>query len=118
MRALDQRRSQSEGLGLSALRSIRDVEGAWRSDVALEMWIDVTSDPVVIRLEGVLDDSTGANLVGVVRDCMAEGRWNFDLDTSSLRIARSGWAVVNHLREQVQAAGGQLRCDSATVSSS
>jgi len=116
MRALDQRRPQSEGLDASALRSIRDIERAWREDVALEMWIDVRSDPVVIRLAGVLDESTGANLVDVVGGCMAEGRWNFDLDTTSLRIARSGWAVVNRMREQVHAAGGQLRWDSATIS--
>ena len=116
MKALDQRRPQSDGqLARSVLWSIRDVELAWREDVALEMWIDVTSDPVVIRLEGVLDESTGGNLIDVVRDCMAEGRWDFDLDTSHLQIARSGWAVVNRMREQVHAAGGQLRWDSATV---
>ena len=42
-----------------------EVDRAWRNDVALEMWIDATSDPVAIRLAGVLDESTGANLLGV-----------------------------------------------------
>jgi hypothetical protein len=116
MRTLEPRRSQSEVLDPSALRSIRDVERAWRQDVALEIWIDTRSDPVVIRLAGVLDGSTGANLVGVVGDCVAEGRRNFDLDTGSLRIARSGWAVVDRMRAQVHAAGGRLRWDSASIS--
>ncbi len=95
--------------------SVREAERAWRNDVALEMWIDVTAVPVAIRLEGVLDESTGANLMDVVRDCMSEGRWEFNLDTSSLRIARSGWAVMHRLREQVSVAGGHLHWDSRTV---
>jgi len=102
--------------GRDGLELRHEGDVAWRRDVALEMWIDVRSDPVVIRLAGVLDESTGANLVDVVGGCMAEGRWDFDLDTSSLRIARSGWAVVNRMREQIHAAGGQLRWDSATIS--
>jgi hypothetical protein len=115
MTAFERGRSQSAVPSASALRTVREVESAWRNDVALEMWIDVTSDLVAIRLEGVLDDSTGANLIDVVRECMAEGRWDFELDTSSLRIAGSGWAVLDRVREQVHAAGGHLRWDSATV---
>ena len=115
MTALEQRRSQSAGPSPSVARSIREVEPAWRNDVALEMWIDVTSSLVAIRLEGVLDGSTGANLIDVVRECMAEGKRNFELDTRSLRIAQSGWAVMNRMREQVHVAGGHLRWSSGTI---
>jgi hypothetical protein len=84
---------------------------AWRNDVALEMWIDVTSDPVGIRLAGVLDESTGTNLSDVVADCVAEGRLAFALDTSALRIGDSGWCVMGRIREQIERAGGKLHWD-------
>ena len=115
MPALDERRSQWDRRPPHVERSIWESERAWRNDVALEIWIDVTVVPVAIRLEGVLDESTGANLVDVVSDCMSAGRWDFFLDTSSLQIARSGWAVMHRLREQVRDAGGRLHWDPATV---
>jgi hypothetical protein len=115
MPALDERRSQWDRSSPHVEPSIREAERAWRNDVALEMWIDVKTVPVAIRLEGVLDESTGANLMDVVSDCMSEGRWDFFLDTSSLRIVRSGWAVMHRLREQVRDAGGHLHWDPATV---
>ena len=86
-----------------------EVDRAWRDDVALEMWIDATSDPVVIRLAGVLDESTGANLLGVIKDCVTQGQLNFDLDTSALRVDSSGLMVIDQIRAQIRDAGGQLR---------
>jgi len=86
-----------------------EVDRAWRNDVALEMWIDATSDPVSIRLAGVLDESTGANLLGVVKDCVAQGQLDFDLDTSALRIDRSGLMVIDQIRAQIHDSGGRLR---------
>jgi hypothetical protein len=92
-----------------AIRDLRlEVDRAWRNDVALEMWIDVTSNPVSIRLAGVLDESTGANLLSVVRDCVAQGRLDFDLDTSGLRIDATGWQVIDRLRRQIHDFGGQM----------
>ncbi len=92
-----------------SIREMRlEVDRAWRNDVALEMWIDVTSDPVVIRLAGVLDESTGANLLSVVADCVAQGRLEFDLDTSALRVDGSGWQVIDRLREQIHGSGGHM----------
>ncbi len=89
------------------------VDRAWHDDVALEMWIDVTSNPVGIRLEGVLDGSTGSNLAAVVDDCMAQGRWDFALDTGALHIACTGWEVIDRMRERVCAAGGHVYWDGA-----
>jgi len=88
-----------------------EVDTAWRRDVALEMWIDVTTDPVGIRLAGVLDESTGANLLSVVEDCVADGRLDFDLDTSALRVDGSGRRVIDAIRAQVVRGGGRLRGD-------
>ena len=86
----------------------RVIDRVWRDDVALEMWIDVTKLPVVVRLAGVLDASTGANLLDVVRDCMDQGQVDFDLDISALFVDGSGWPLVDRLRATVHGAGGRL----------
>lgn len=88
-------------------------DGVWREDVALEMWVNSTSDIVAIRLEGALDGATGFNLTEVVRDCQADGACDFTFQTGALRMERSGWSVMKRLREQIRAAGGQLRWDSS-----
>jgi hypothetical protein len=85
-----------------------EVDRAWRNDVALEMWIDATSDPVAIRLAGVLDESTGANLLSVVEDCVAQGQLDFDFDTSALRVEGSGWQVIERIRAQIHESGGRM----------
>ena len=103
----------AEAGGGSVNRSVAElrleVDRAWRDDVVLEMWIDATSDPVAIRLAGVLDESTGANLLGVVEDCVAQGQLDFDLDTSALRVDSSGLVVIARLRAQIHDSGGRLR---------
>ena len=76
-----------------------DSDRAWVDDVALEMWIDVTKLPVAVRLAGLLDASTGANLLGVVKDCMAEGQLDFDFEISALEVDGSGWSLVDRIRE-------------------
>ena len=86
-----------------------EVDRAWRDDVALEMWIDASSDPVAIRLVGVLDESTGTNLLGVIKDCVAQGQLDFDLDMSALRVDSSGLMVIDQLRAQIRDSGGRLR---------
>ena len=88
---------------------------AWQYDVALEMWIDATARPVSIRLAGVLDTSTGANLVHVVEDCLGQGMREFALDTTGLCIDGSGWEIVAQVSDYVRHAGGSLRLDLATT---
>ena len=57
----------------------------------------------------MLDESTGANLLGVVKDCVAQGQLDFDLDTSALRIDSSGLMVIDQIRAQIHDSGGRLR---------
>jgi hypothetical protein len=95
----------------------REVDRAWRDDVALELWIDSVSDTVDVRLEGVVDAATGSSLLNVVQGCLSEGKRDFRLDTGGVRIAPSGWAVLHALRQRVNAAGGRLHWDFAIVSS-
>ena len=85
-----------------------EIDQVWRDDVALEMWIDVSSVPAVVRLAGDLKDSTGANLIGVVMECMAQGSLDFDFDISGLRVHRSGWALMDHIRTTVKRRGGRV----------
>jgi hypothetical protein len=82
---------------------------AWRDDVALEMWIDESSTPVAIRLAGTLDESTGANLDRVVDECLAKGKFGFDLDARALHITRSGQVLMGRIRRRIAARGGHLR---------
>ena len=118
MTVLEPQRERSDGVRRRDEPPLRQLRLApdrtWREDVAIEMWVDVTSDVVVVRLEGVLDGSTGANLTEVVRGCQAEGRWDFALDIRGLRMDRGGWVVLNRLRQQICATGGRFHCD-ATV---
>jgi hypothetical protein len=86
----------------------REIDRAWHDDVALEMWVDVTKLPVVVRLAGVLDASTGANLLDVVGDCMAQGQLDFVFDMSALCVDGSGWPLVDRIRVTVEGAGGRL----------
>ena len=102
-------RSRDEAHHRLSLAFVREPDRAWRDDVALEMWIDESSTPVVIRLAGTLDESTGANLDRVVDECLAKGKFGFDLDASALRITRSGQVLMERIRRRVAAGGGQLR---------
>jgi hypothetical protein len=85
-----------------------ETDCVWRDDVALEMWIDVTKLPFVVRLTGVLDASTGANLFDVVKECMDQGQLDFDFDISALCVDGSGWTLVDRVRAAVHGAGGRL----------
>ncbi len=98
--------TNGSGPAVGAIREL--VDGAWRNDVALEMWIDVTSEPVAIRLAGVLDASTGENLFNVVADCVAQGQRDFHFDTSALRMDGTGWHVMERIRQQIHGAGGRM----------
>jgi hypothetical protein len=86
-----------------------DADFGWRRDVALEMWVDVKGDVVIVRLQGVLDHATGANLVQVIGDCMSDGDRDLVLNSDGLRVAPSGWEVLRSLHGQVHQAGRRMR---------
>ncbi len=85
-----------------------EVDQVWRDDVALEMWIDVSKVPARVRLAGDLDESTGANLFGVVMECMAQGNVDFDFDISTACVHGSGWPLMDHIRDAVEGLGGRV----------
>jgi hypothetical protein len=94
---------------------VRGPDRAWRDDVALEMWIDVSSTLVSIRLAGTLDEVTGANLDRLVDECLADGKSQFELDARSLRITASGQALMERMLRRVTSRGGQMQLRSVAA---
>ena len=87
-------------------------EAAWRSDVALELWVDVERVPTVIRLAGTLDAATGANLIAVVEELMANGVRHFEVETATLALSDAGGAaLLDDIRRIVESGGGCLQLD-------
>lgn len=84
------------------------VRQIWNEEIALGLLIDVTLEPALLRLTGVLDRSTGSNLAAVVTECMAGGTLCFELDTSGLEIEPSGHDVLDRVRAVVHEHGGKL----------
>ncbi len=81
----------------------------WSEDVALELWVDVAQNPVVIRLEGTLDGRTASNLVAVVRELIGEGVRAFELRADALEIVPpDGVAVLDELERLVRRSGGHV----------
>ncbi len=80
----------------------------WCEEIVLGLLIDVTLEPAIIRLTGLLDRSTGSNLAAVVAECMAEGSLDFALDTTGLEIDPSGPEVLDRVRAVVHEHGGRL----------
>jgi hypothetical protein len=91
-------------------------EAGWRSDAALELWIDVERDPVVIRLAGTLDAATGSNLVSVIQELIDGGSRRFELETSRLSVSGlAGRTLLEEVRRTVQSSGGELWLDASLV---
>ena len=86
-------------------------------DASLTMAIDVGHVPITIHLQGTLDGRTGSNVVPVVSELIADGRRQFELDTSDLRVPdESGVEVLADLQLAVRACGGSLqRCRPAAA---
>ena len=91
-------------------------QNGWQEDVALELWVDVSRQPVSVRLAGTLDGSTAVNLVAVVEELIAEGVREFDLQTAGLRVVGpEGAGALEALELLVRRAGGRLTCDGAFI---
>jgi hypothetical protein len=79
------------------------------------MWIDACATGTRIRLEGVLDESTGSNLLRMVEYCLADGAVDVALDTRGARLGEGSGAVIDRVERQVTAARGHLRLERAVA---
>jgi len=88
----------------------------WKSDVALEMWIDVERAPVVVRLAGTLGKATAARLVSVVAELVADGYHDFDMQTRDLEVSDTGGAeALMDLQRLITRSGGRVGWEAPTI---
>lgn len=79
----------------------------WLVDRRLNVTVDVSTTPVVLRLSGTLDAGTGANLEPVVRELIDQGHRRFVIDVDGLEIdvPGGGGIVLTALGRLVLGAG-------------
>ncbi len=88
----------------------------WKSDVALEMWIDVERAPVVVRLAGTLSKATAARLVSVVAELVADGCHDFAMQTRDLEVSdTAGAEALMDLQRLITRSGGRVGWDAPTI---
>jgi ABC-type transporter Mla MlaB component len=88
----------------------------WKSDVALEMWIDVERAPVVVRLAGTLSKATAARLISVVAQLVADGYHDFEMQTRDLEVSDTGGAeALMDLQRLITRSGGRVGWDAPTI---
>lgn len=89
---------------------------AWKRDVALEVVVDVDRSPATVRLTGMLDGETAANLMALFAELVGEGFSTFEVQTSSLCVPdECGMSVLIGFRQLLQESGGELAWDGLTV---
>ena len=108
--------ARTSGVGGVGLGETAHMQVFWRPDVVLELWVDVDQEPVVIRLAGTLDDATGANLVAVVEELMADGCRAFELQAPELLVSHHGGVeLLADLQRAVASSGGRLVLDPSVL---
>jgi len=89
---------------------VRYPDLAWKMDPVLELWIDVETVPVTIRLAGVLDELTGTSVVHVVEQLLDEGYRDFFMQIEDLKPIPAGMSTaLRGMERVVRRAGGALR---------
>jgi ABC-type transporter Mla MlaB component len=88
----------------------------WRSDVVLEMWIDVERTPVLVRLAGTLSRATADRLVSVVSELVGNGHHDFDLQARELEVSdTAGAEALMDLQRLITRSGGRVGWDTPTI---
>lgn len=81
---------------------------AWKMEPALEMWIDVDSRPVTLRLAGVLDGQTGRSVFSVVEGLLHEGYVRFAILVDIDPLGPAGFSSLADIQHLVERADGSL----------
>jgi hypothetical protein len=84
-------------------------------DRALQLYVDTEHVPILIRLSGILDQATAGNVVPVVRELIADGGRDFELQTPALSVrdARATDTLAD-VRRLVLRSGGRFTWAGAT----
>ena len=82
----------------------------WKMEPALELWVNVESKPVTVRLAGVLDGETGRNVYSVVKGLLQEGYMDFAMQVDELdQPDAEGRSSLVGIQRLVENAGGCLK---------
>jgi anti-anti-sigma regulatory factor len=83
---------------------------AWKMEPALEIWVDVETVPVNIRLTGALDGRTGRNVHSVVEQLLQEGYLDFVMEVDELDPpGAAGFSSLVGIQRLVKSVGGSLK---------
>jgi hypothetical protein len=114
----DGRAAQPTSTAESIDASHRYSELGWKSDVALEMWIDTDQVPVSVRLTGTIGRATGARLLAVIAELIADGHNDFELRTNAAEVIDAGGAEALHnVQRLISGSGGRVTWDCPADSS-
>lgn len=86
----------------------------WKMDPVLELWVDVQTTPVIIRLRGTIDGQTGTNVRRVVEELLDEGYNSIAIEIDELEQPSAvAYSALGAIEELVRQAGGSLRWSSS-----
>jgi hypothetical protein len=98
-----------EGLGRVDCTLHCEQNEAWRRDVALAISVNDEGATVMIHMAGTLDHGTALNVTALVAELIADGRHDFELQTSELCVPDEGGVdALLGLQRLVKRAAGRL----------
>jgi hypothetical protein len=87
---------------------------AWKMDPVLELWVNVETTPVTVRLAGILDELTCVSVVPIIEDLLAEGHREFAMQIEEVKpLCASGYASLVRIVLLVTRARGSVSWSSS-----
>ena len=82
---------------------------AWKMDPVLELWVNVETVPVTVRMAGVLDGMTCTSVLPIIEELLAEGRRDFAMRVDELDPPdEAGFLSLAGIERMVKDAGGSV----------
>ena len=82
---------------------------AWKMDPVLELWVNVKTVPVTVRMAGVLDGMTCNSVMPIIEELLAEGRRDFAIQVDDLDPPdEAGFLSLAGIERMVKDAGGSV----------
>jgi hypothetical protein len=78
-------------------------------DPVLELWVNVETTPVTVRLAGVLDALTCVSVVPIIEELLAEGHRDFAMQVDEVEpLCAAGYASLVRIGLLVKCARGSV----------
>jgi hypothetical protein len=82
---------------------------AWKMDPVLELWVNVKTVPVTVRMAVVLDGMTCNSVMPIIEELLAEGRRDFAIQVDDLDPPdEAGFLSLAGIERMVKDAGGSV----------